>query len=88
MVVKKETKSQDDKTEGSKTEVSKETQAPNVRLASDAKPLGEGPVTVGTKVICKLPDADAQREGFYCEAAERLVQLYSGRFKLIVEKGR
>ncbi len=57
--------------------------APNVRLAGDAQPLGAGPVTVGTRVICVLPSPKAQLNGFYCEAAERLVRIYPGRFKLI-----
>jgi hypothetical protein len=61
--------------------------APNVRLGAEAKPLGEGPVTVGTEVICVLPSADAQRAGFYCENPGRLVRLYPGRFKFIVGKG-
>jgi hypothetical protein len=62
-------------------------QAPNVKLAADARPLGKGPVTVGDTVICELPSPDEQATGFYCEAAEQLVALYPGRFKLITKKG-
>jgi hypothetical protein len=57
-----------------------------VRLGAEASPLGAGPVTVGTKVLCVLPDAAGQRAGFYCEDALRLVRLYPGRFKLIVKR--
>ena len=64
-----------------------EDKKPNVRLAEGAKPLGAGPVTVGVEVLCKLPDADGQRTGFYCENAERLVALYPRRFKLIKKLG-
>lgn len=60
---------------------------PNVRLAAEARPLGAGPVTVGEQVLCQLPSEAEQRAGFYCEAAERLVQLYPGRFKLIQQLG-
>lgn len=59
----------------------------NVMLGAESEPLGPGPVTVGMAVICELPDADAQRAGFYCEEAERLVALFPGRFKLMQKKG-
>lgn len=62
-------------------------QPSNVQLATGARPLGKGPVTVGTAVICEMPSAEEQAAGFYCEAAERLVSIYPGRFKLIVKKG-
>lgn len=59
----------------------------NVRLASKAEPLGEGPVTVGVRVIAMLPDEETQRRGFYCENAAELIALYRGRFLMIVSKG-
>ncbi|MET0646382.1 MAG: hypothetical protein ABW208_07150 [Pyrinomonadaceae bacterium] len=62
-------------------------QSPNVQLATGARPLGKGPVTVGTEVICELPSPEEQAAGFYCEAAERLTSIYPGRFKVIVKKG-
>ncbi|MBA3243026.1 MAG: hypothetical protein H0T60_17540 [Acidobacteria bacterium] len=62
-------------------------QAPNVKLAAEAEPLGAGPVTVGMEVICELPGEEEQRAGFHCEAAGRLVALFPGRFKLIEKKG-
>ncbi len=63
-------------------------QTPNVQLAAKAEPLGAGPVTAGMEVVCELPDEAAQRAGFYCEAADRLIAIYPGRFKLITEKGK
>lgn len=62
-------------------------ESPNVKLATDARPLGKGPVTVGDTVICELPSPEEQAAGFYCEAAEQLVAIYPKRFKLIVKKG-
>lgn len=84
MAEQKKSKSQKPDTSVQETAASMES---NVRLAAEAKPLGKGPVTVGDKVLCELPDADTQRAGFYCKEAERLVQLYPGRFKLIQTLG-
>lgn len=60
---------------------------PNVKLASGAEPLGEGPITVGMDIIGSLPDAKTQKAGFYFEDANLLVQLFPSHFKRIVEKG-
>lgn len=59
----------------------------NVKLAGEAEPLGAGPVTVGMVTIGELPDAAAQREGFYFAEAKRLVLAFPGHFKLLVDKG-
>lgn len=73
---KKQSGAGDAGTQGAKTN------APNVKLAAKAEPLGAGAVTVGETVLCELPGEDEQRAGFYCEAAEQLVRVYP-RFKLI-----
>lgn len=62
--------------------------SPNVKLAGEAEPLGAGPVTVGMAIIGELPDAEAQRTGFYFPEPMRLIRLFPERFKLLVEKGK
>lgn len=61
--------------------------APNVKLAGDAEPLGEGPVTVGMETLDPLPDAASQKAGFYYKRANLLIQMFPTRFKRIVDKG-
>ena len=60
---------------------------PNVKLAGKAEPLGAGELTIGMTVAGELPDADTQRKGWHCDFAVKLVQCFSDRYKLIVEKG-
>lgn len=60
---------------------------PNIRLSSQAEPLGEGPVTVGMEVVATLPDETGQKEGWYEPNAARLLSLYPGRYKKFVAKG-
>ena len=59
----------------------------NVKLAAKAEPLGAGPVTVGTRTVAELPDAAAQKRGWFEPNAAELVALYRGRFLMIVNTG-
>lgn len=63
-------------------------EAPNVKLAGGAAPLGAGPVTVGMAQIGDLPDEESQRDGFYFPNAQLLTRLFPEHFKLLVDKGR
>lgn len=63
-------------------------QAPNVRLAAEAKALGKGPINMGMETIGELPDEETQRAGFYFADPQQLVRMFPERYKLLTEKGK
>ena len=62
------------------------TPKPNIRLAGESEPLGEGAFMIGQNKYLMVSE-EMQRKGWYSPDAETLLTTFNHTFKAYTEKG-